>query len=192
MKTETQEDGTRPTDSGTAPAGRTEMHPELTYDGPIDREACDRLLRIIHRLDGVDEAYESTGSERRESRSSKRYERYRKTVLNFLAEAGRRAARAATYLAGVHDEARADGIDFGDDERDGGAHAGRTQLACRLLRPCGPGGGGRQDGRAAILSRSRPPCAPGVVASRRGRAGRGEGAGVGTASYAASPATIKR
>ncbi len=95
------------------------MHPELTYDGPIDREACDRLLRIIHRLDGVDEAYESTGSERRASRSSKRYERYRKTALSFLAEAGQRAARAATYLAGVHDEARADGIDFGDDERDG-------------------------------------------------------------------------
>ena len=31
----------------TTPAGRTEMHPELTYDGPIDREACDRMLRII-------------------------------------------------------------------------------------------------------------------------------------------------
>ena len=119
MKTETQEDGTRPADPCTTPADRTEMHPELTYDGPIDREVCDRLLRIIHRLDGVDEAYESTGSERRESQSSKRFERYRKTVLNFLAEAGRRTARAAVHLAGVHDEARADGIDFGNDERDG-------------------------------------------------------------------------
>ena len=119
METEFSEDGTRPADLGTTPADRTEMHPELTYDGPIDREACDRLLRIIHRLDGIDEAYESTGSERRESRSSRRYERYRKTVLDFLAEAGRRAARAAVYLASVHDEARADGIDFGDGERDG-------------------------------------------------------------------------